>query len=366
LAESATLRRLGRFHFSARERPFNLAHDTVRELGESVLLPRIDPRALGALNRLYDERAVPLTIAVRGEAHRLDWVHDDTALPPHDAYRFRLGAATGQLCLDAPTQMALFGERRFDRLPAELRLILLADATHDAVDALMRATRTHFEWLPDDGDEPPPPAQANARPAAFFRTTAERGPGGGGRGWVRFDDAGAWAALVPPLDPRRTASADSLARLGFPLRWCIGTTRISLREVRGIGAGDIVGVEAWSAAGAAIVVTAEVGGAHGQRVVALAEGSRITVQQSREHTMNRNPEPPPPASDAQDAANAPIDRLDAMEVTLRFEVGNQQVSLGELRNLRAGHVFDLGQPLNRSEVGDRLGVRVSEFAPHDI
>jgi type III secretion protein Q len=99
--------------------------------------------------------------------------------------------------------------------------------------------------------------------------------------------------------------------------------------------------------------------------------------------MNRNPEPPPPASDAQDAANAPIDRLDAMEVTLRFEVGNQQVSLGELRNLRAGHVFDLGKPLNRSEVrilahgnllgkghlvavGDRLGVRVSEFAPNDI
>jgi type III secretion protein Q len=376
------LRCVGTFHFNARERPTNLAHDTVRELGESMLLPRIDPPALGALNRLYDERAAPLSLAVRGEMHRLDWVYDDTALPLHDAYRFRLGACTGQLCLDAPTQVALFGERRFERLPPELRLILLADASHDAIDALMRATRTGFEWLPED--EPPLPAAADARPAAFFRTTAESGSASdGGRGWVRFDDASAWAGLVPPLDPRRAASTDALARLRFPLRWCIGTTRIRLREVRGIGAGDIVSVEAWAAAGAAIVVNAEVGGAHGQRMVALAEGSRITIQQSREHIMNRNPEPAQPASETQEAANAPIDRLDAMEVTLRFEVGDLQVSLGELRNLRAGHVFDLGQPLNRSEVrilahgnllgkghlvavGDRLGVRVSEFAPHEI
>jgi type III secretion protein Q len=70
-------------------------------------------------------------------------------------------------------------------------------------------------------------------------------------------------------------------------------------------------------------------------------------------------------------------------VTLRFEVGDLAVSLGELRNLRPGHVFELAQPLNRSPVrilahgnvlgkgylvavGDRLGVRVSEFAPSEI
>jgi type III secretion protein Q len=96
--------------------------------------------------------------------------------------------------------------------------------------------------------------------------------------------------------------------------------------------------------------------------------------------MNRDT-PPALASDAD--ANLPIDRLDALEVNLRFEVGDLSLSLGELRNIRAGHVFDLAQPLNRCPVrivahgnvlgkghlvavGDRLGVRVSEFAPSEI
>jgi type III secretion protein Q len=98
--------------------------------------------------------------------------------------------------------------------------------------------------------------------------------------------------------------------------------------------------------------------------------------------MNRPTDPTnaaAPAGDLQEAAGATLDRLDALEVQLRFEVGDLEVSLGELRHLRAGHVFELGQPLNRSSVrilahgnvlgqghlvavGERLGVRVSEFA----
>ena len=91
-----------------------------------------------------------------------------------------------------------------------------------------------------------------------------------------------------------------------------------------------------------------------------------------------------PAGDASnDAAAPPIDRLDALEVSLRFEVGDLEVSLGELRNIRAGHVFELPQPLNRSvvrivahgnvlgrghlvAVGEKLGVRVTEFTPNSL
>jgi type III secretion protein Q len=131
-----------------------------------------------------------------------------------------------------------------------------------------------------------------------------------------------------------------------------------------------------------------VGGREGRHLWGLADGARITLQnapeRSKDPAMNRDT--PPPSSLQEDlhaTAHLPIDRLDALEVTLRFEVGDLSVSLGELKALRAGHVFDLGQPLNRGTVrilahgnvlgkgflvavGERLGVRVSEFAPNEV
>ena len=364
------------------DRLFNLDHEPVRELGESTALPRLDARACAALNRLHDERAAPLSFAWRGEAHYVRWAFDESAMPPHEIYRFRLGGRTGRLGLDRPAQMRLFDETRLERLPRDLRAILLADATHELVDTLMRATRQSFEWL--SGDEPTASPTQAAQHAACFRVVSAADPSGGWRGFVQFDDAAALADLAPPLGPGAAPPAtavDPLARLRFPLRWRIGTTQIRLREVHSVRAGDIVSVEDWQSAGAAIVATAEAGA---RRFVALAEGSRITIQQSRDSTMNRNPDTATNATESQEAAaNAPIDRLDALEVTLRFEVGDLEVSLGELRNLRAGHVFELGQPLNRSvvrilahgnllgkgylvAVGERLGVRVSEFAPSEV
>jgi len=365
------------------DRLFNLAHDPVRDLGESTALPRLDARACAALNQLHDERAAPLSFAWRGEIHHVQWAFDESAMPPHDVYRFKLGGRSGRLGLDRPAQMRLFDEPQLELLPRDLRAILLADAAHELVDALMRATRLTFEWLP--GDEPAAPAPPAAQQAAGFRVvTSGADPSSGWRGFVQFDDAAALADLAPPLGPSAALPAttvDPLARLRFPLRWRIGTTQIRLREVRSVRAGDIVSVEDWQSAGAAIVATAEAGA---RRFVALAEGSRITIQQSKDSTMNRNPNTATNATELQEAAaNAPIDRLDALEVTLRFEVGDLEVSLGELRNLRAGHVFELGQPLNRSvvrilahgnllgkgylvAVGERLGVRVSEFAPSEI
>ena len=76
---------------------------------------------------------------------------------------------------------------------------------------------------------------------------------------------------------------------------------------------------------------------------------------------------------------AAADRLEALDMPLRFEVGELQLTLRELRSLQPGHVFELEQPLNRSTVriyahanlighgvlvavGDRLGVRVADIA----
>ena len=83
-----------------------------------------------------------------------------------------------------------------------------------------------------------------------------------------------------------------------------------------------------------------------------------------------------------DAAPAALDRLEELEVSLRFEVGDVSLALADLREVRPGYVFELPQPLKQSEVrivaggrilgtgtliavGNRLGVRVSSFAAGD-
>jgi len=166
-----------------------------------------------------------------------------------------------------------------------------------------------------------------------------------------------------------------LRRLRMPLHFEIGSTSIRWMELRGIVRGDIVGIERWRAAGAGLHLSASLGGL---QFAAVSEGTRLIL-----HSIGDSMTTPQPLDAARaapdDSGNLPLERLDALEVSLRFELGALDLSLGELRALKAGHVFDLAQPLNRSAVrivahgnvlgkghlvaiGDRLGVRVAEFA----
>jgi type III secretion protein Q len=370
--------------------------EAVTELGEARTLPRADAANVRALNRLY--AAAPFQgVAAKSASYRIAWHHDEAlAHTSRESYSFRLGAHTGHLAMDAPSMQALLGERRIDLLPRDLRYILLADALHPLIDALEKTLRLHFEWQPSDADahrfrgrhgaresnEPQPLLHCDPERAAFFVATPEDG-GAMLRGCVQFDDAATLDALVPAATGVRHAarSSESFQGLRLPVSFRLGSTPIRLREIGSIRPGDIVGIEQWSSSGAAIVVTAELGGAAGLHLSAIAEGSRITVQQSRDSAMK--PDTPADSATAADNVNLPLDRLDALEVTLRFEVGELSLSLGELKSIRAGHVFDLAEPLNRCPVrilahgnvlgkgylvavGDRLGVRVSEFAPGEV
>lgn len=364
------------------------------ELGEAGALPRAEPANVRALNRLYGAAPLPDIAAARGARYRIRWHHDAAfARTARESFRFRLGSHVGHLAMDAPSLQSLLGERRIDLLPRDLRYILLADALHPLIDALEKSLRLHFEWQPSETEtrdahdmhersHPAVSSQGDPEHAAFFVAMPLEGSTVL-RGFVQFEDTATLDTLVPAAaGPRHNAyAADAFDALHLPVSFRLGSTPIRLREVGSIRPGDIVGIEQWSSSGAAIVVTAELGGSAGRHLSAFAEGSRITVQQSRDSAMK--PDIPALAADAADNANLPIDRLDALEVTLRFEVGDLSVSLGELRSIRAGHVFDLGQPLNRSPVrilahgnvlgkgylvavGDRLGVRVSEFAPGEV
>jgi type III secretion protein Q len=362
------------------------ADEAVTALGDARALPRAEVANVRALNRLYGSLA-PIDVTARGAAYSLQWTHDASlGTVARESYRFRFGAHVGHLALDAPSAQALLGERRLDLLPRDLRYILLADALHPLIDALEKTLRLHFEWQPsgtatrDARDEAPP--RCDPERAAFFVAVPPGGEGALLRGCVQFEDAATLDALVPAdAGPRAARPASAFDALRLPVHFLLGSTPIQLREIGSIRPGDIVGIEQWRSSGAAIVVTAELGGPAGRQLSAFAEGSRITVQQSRDSAMK--PDTPTPPADAAASVNLPLDRLDALEVTLRFEVGDLSLSLGELRSIRAGHVFDLGQPLNRSPVrilahgnvlgkgylvavGDRLGVRVSEFAPGEV
>ena len=356
----------------------------VTELGQATALPRVGVRAMHALNRLHDHRAAAIRLRWRDAPLDLRW-RVDKASPAVAAlrgrYPFKLGPYLGELALDAPTQALLLDEPRFAQLPVDLRFVLLADATHEWVDALVRASRLPFEWSPGAT------ADAPFACAASFSLHRPDEDAPLMKGHLHLRDDEALDLLAPPLARDAPACGELLASLRFPLRFELGCTQLRLHELRTIVAGDIVSVEEWRSAGAAIVATATVGDDARTRWTALAEGTRVTLQQLTEVPMNQD-RATMAAPDLAGAASAPasgpvVDRLDALEVTLRFEVGELEVTLGELRNIRPGHVFELSQPLNQSvvrilahgnmlgkghlvAVGEKLGVRVTEFAPNAL
>lgn len=367
----------------AQVRPARCATD----LGEAAALPRLPAAAVPALNRLHGT-APPLAFDVAGTAWQLRWTGTFAEPGPMaQSFGFKLGPHTGCLHLDPPALAALLDEPRCDRLPHELRHVLLADALQDLAGRLEQATRLRFEWTPAANDR----LAAGGAAAGFQATAAGRSAGG----CVQMDDPAAWPVLEPAwaLPAARAINAHgdahggdfSWLRMALPFR--LGCTRLTLREIGAIRPGDIISVLEWATVGTALRITADIGGAAGLRLTGLVEGSRITLDTppavKRAQAMNRDL--PSPATGADDAEGTPLplERLDALEVALRFEVGGLSATLGELRSLRAGHVFDLGQPLNRCTVrilahgnvlghghlvavGDRLGVRVAEFAPGEL
>lgn len=355
--------------------------DAVTELGQAPSLPRTDPASVRVLNKLY-RNPTPCTISTRHAGYQVLWhAEAGAANRAHDSFRFKLGTHVGHLGLDAPSVAELLGERRTDLLPSDLRYILLADAVQPVVEALEKLLRLHFEWRPTENPATHQAAfEFDPERAGFFKAIAADGSDAL-RGFVQFEDATTLDTLVPAeSSPGSSPIPWAFDSLRLPLSFLIGSTPILLREIGKIRRGDIISIEQWRSSGAGIEVTAELGGAAGHRLSAIAEGSLITVQQLRDSAMK--PETPTHPSSAE-SGHLPIDRLDGFEVNLRFEVGDLSLSLGELKSIHAGHVFDLSQPLNRTTVrilahgnvlgkgylvavGDRLGVRVSDFAPGEV
>lgn len=356
-------------------------HAPVTELGSAAALPRLLPVEARTFSSLYS-RCAALDVELRGLAHRFEWRVGGRFSGSWSAFRFRLGERVGHVALDPLAVSGLLAERRSELLPHELRYLLWADALHAVATAVEAATQLHVDWVPPE-DPAARFAVDDARAAWFSLRPA--GAAHAASGVLQFDDPDAldaWLPLWPRARPEAPPSG-ALEALRMPVSFVLGHTALTLKEIGGVSAGDIVSIEDWSSSGSGLLLNAQVGGGAGLQLAGLAEGSRITLLHVKDTPMNREPAAASAVPDEQLASPLPLDRLDAMEVKLRFEVGDLSLSLGELRTLRTGHVFELVQPLNRSlvrilahgnllgkgylvAVGDQLGVRVTEFAPDQL
>jgi type III secretion protein Q len=352
------------------------------DLGQADGLPQIEAKVAHALSQAYS-RGAAMDVELAGRGHRFTWEEPSVTMPVCDLFRFTFGDQPGVVALDRVTVAALLGERHTERLPRELRCVLWADALHAVGQALEATTRERLVWAPDT---PASFAFDPGRTVSFAITVTGRPEAGRARGQVQFDQPaalGAWLSRWPagPWAPPRPLDV-----IRLPVTFVIGRTQVPLSQLRGVRRGDIVGIGDWGSSGSAVRVNARVGGARGLLLTGTVDGARITIQQTRNLAMNREPAAAtglPDDDPRSAAAELPLDHLDAMEVDLRFEVGDVSVSLAELRSIRAGHVFELPQPLSRSAVrivahgqvlgkghlvavGDQLGVRVSDFAPSEV
>lgn len=350
-------------------------------LDATAALPHMEPD-IARLSGWLACRAAPVPVRAGGHDWQLRFVPADPeiAARPGAGYAFTCGSSHGVLRWDVASERLLLGAPgAAEALPALLRHALMADALAEAVAALGRAVPDAFSWQPDGAL-----AQAVASAHAFGFELRRDAPPARLRGTLQLDQPERLAALPAGLPAPAPAWME---RLPVPIAVRIGTTRLALGEMHGIEPGDIVGIDDWHSQGSALVVRCTTG-RHGPGWSALAEGRRLVVQAGADSTdvsngahmeeqdPARQPIPHP------DAAQAPLSRLDQLEVTLRFEVGDVAVPLAELRAVAPGYVFELPQPLKQSEVrivangnrigtgtliavGNRLGVRITTFAGGD-
>jgi type III secretion protein Q len=348
----------------------------VRGLDEAEGLPRLDARTCHALNRLYGlAPEIDFTLRQKPVRVRLRY-RDGQHQPAGSAYSFRLGTRRGFIRLDDMALAFLLDEPQGATLPHELRTILLADALQPLVERLASALGCAFEWLPDT-DSPTPPAHV-----LCFTLHADGSPAL--RGSLGFDSAEEWPDTARLPAPASFPLPTALTTLPVPLRLDIGRVTLRLGELRSITRGDIVAIEPWRLQGAVLGVRVHLGRQTRPTFRAEVRGSTLTVLSSdASWTMMKTTDASNSKPAAGDALDPPLESLEGLEVTLRFEAGQLQLPLRELGQVKPGHVFDLGQPLTQSVVrivahgsvvgkgqlvaiGEQLGVRVIEFAAGDV
>lgn len=183
--------------------------------------------------------------------------------------------------------------------------------------------------------------------------------------------------VLSDLLERLPAAPAPLDGLPLSLGLEIGTSRLSVSQLAGLHAGDVVLLHHFHPASAEIVLTAG-------RTAARAGLDRRTVtvhSPFRPHSLHpmETSMKPTDAVGAQSADTGVA--LDQIEVMLTFEFGRRTIDLRALRMIGPGHTFDLGRDpegpvdilangrtIGTGEivrVGETIGVRAVRLFTHD-
>jgi type III secretion protein Q len=351
--------------------------NTHRELSSADFMHRMQPQQVQFWNQ-WQSLWQGLKVSLKNGSCLLQTQWFDAA-SIQEVFHLKIGGYGFELGLNAAAQAYILDEYQAARLPRHLRLTLLAEALSNSIQALEKIIGQTIEWVLNKPDQKGHDVEnLNQTITLPFTLKQDETKAASNLGYIRFENLLAlrqliqWVSLAQAEEKNHAASA--LAFLQIPLSFRIGCTHLSIKEINHIEPGDIISIESWQSIGSAIGVQIYGGNFENLHLEAIAKNNKVTVQDQKEKIMGKA------AGEGLQTFNSSLNRLDAMEVTLDFHVGDLAVSLGELKTVGSGHIFELSEPINRSAVrivasghvlghghlvavGERLGVRVSEFAP---
>ncbi len=345
-------------------------------LAGNMLLPQLHPSVARSLNRIHACGNV-FEFRSGDTTWQAAWDPNPPPLSMARRYRFQLGDAFGHLVLDLRAERRLLGDMASDVVPPDLRALLLADTLDALFPYVEQCSGQPFRFIV--GDDHAIPA-GDPQAACVHLRVQEQPSQAVFHCAMQFDDERHFDLLCPSAPAARAPVTGDWNWIPVPLSFRLGATALKLEELRQIAPGDIVRIDVWRSAGKALVVSASLPGSARHTIAARIADTKIIVDRFEEDSMSTTKTGDALAERVH--PDAMLNDLEALEVTLTFELGSHAVSLGELRSLRPGHAIELAQPLQRSTIrimangrpvgsgylialGDKLGIRISEFAKND-
>lgn len=268
-------------------------------------------------------------------------------------------------------------------MPAPLRLALGELALSELTSALQDTFGHAVELIASD-EHPPERLGRHRIDLHLHRTGSDRSL----HGSLFLDARGlsVIAELASRLPQAEASPEDAWRNLPLPMRLDVGWTDMPLSDLRGLAVRDVVLLDQTTLLDDNRL-TLRADGLTALK--ARLDGSTLIIEDIVRSTMTEDPAAPEiapetPAKDpAAEAGEAPeaapaepmLDTLDAISVRLTFDIGQQTLTLGDLRTLTPGATFDLGRTPHQAvnirangaligtgeliSIDDRVGVRVA-------